>query len=338
MNTRDKFLLGVLGVVGTAWGVKTWLRRKRQIELFDRVVVITGASSGHGFILAQVAAEQGARLVIAARDSQALEKARTDLLERGARSVLVVPTDVREPQQAQRLIDRAIDHYGGIDVLINNAGIITVGPVEAMHLGDFHDAMATNFWGAVHTTMAVLPQMKKQGFGRIANVSSQGGKSAFPHMLPYTTSKFALTGFTEGLRAELVKDNILVTGIYPATMRTGGHTHARFKGNHEAEYAWFGAGDSLPLISTSARHVASTLLRAVCNGDPEVLVGWPTHLTAILNGLFPSLTAELRALAIHALPEPTNLDAPDIQGKDLRGTIPNLLNRAVPEQARPETA
>ena len=96
-----------------------------------------------------------------------------------------------------------------------------------MTLDDFQQAMATNFWGELlRRPWPSCPHMRAQGFGRIANVVSVGGKVAVPHLLPYTASKFALTGFTEGLRAELAKDNILVTGIYPGTIRTGGHTHA----------------------------------------------------------------------------------------------------------------
>jgi NAD(P)-dependent dehydrogenase (short-subunit alcohol dehydrogenase family) len=117
--------------------------------------------------------------------------------------------------------------------------------------------------------------MRAQRFGRIANVVSVGGRAAMPHLLPYTASKFALTGLTQGLRAELAKDNILVTGIYPATMRTGGHTHAWFKGNREAEYTWFALSDSVPILSTSAEYVARRLWQAVCNGDPRSPSGGP---------------------------------------------------------------
>lgn len=331
-------MLGLLAAGAAAWGVKSWLACRRRIELDGRVIVITGASSGHGLVLAQLAAARGARLALAARDADALHEARRDLLARGARDVLVVPTDVRDPDACRALIDRTLAHYGRIDVLVNNAGIITVGPVESMDLADFRDAMETNFWGAVNPTLAALPCMRSQGFGRIAFVNSQGGKAAMPHLLPYTASKFALTGFTQGLRNELARDNILVTGAYPATMRTGGHTHALFKGDREAEYTWFGLTDTLPGISVSAEYVARCVWRAVCDGVPEVHIGWPTHLSATANGLFPSLTAEVLTLVNRGLPGPENPRQPAVRGEDLRGTIPDLLNRAVPPRTRPEAS
>lgn len=338
MSNRDRILLGALAGAGLVWGTRAWLRYQRRIDLADRVVIVTGASSGHGFLVAQHAARRGAHLVLAARDGERLHDAEVELRRLGAASVLAVPTDVTDPVQVTRLVQQAIAAYRRIDILINNAGIISVGPVEAMTLDDFRSLMETNFWGAFHTTMAVLPYMKAQGFGRIGNVVSVGGLRAVPHMLPYTASKFALTGFTEGLRSELARDNILVTGIYPSTMRTGGHRHAWFKGQQEAEFTWFALGDSLPLISTSADRVARTLWQAVCDGEPSVIVGWPAKLIVALQALLPNEVAEVMALIDRALPPSTNLDAPAVQGETLEGTIPDVLNRAVPAAADPGRA
>jgi len=203
---------------------------------------------------------------------------------------------------------------------------------------DFRAAVDINFWGAFHTTMAVLPQMRAQRFGRIANVSSIGGKVAVPHLVPYTVSKFALTGFTAAMRTELARDNILVTGIYPSTMRTGGHAHAWFKGNREAEFTWFALSDSLPGLSTSAAHVARLLWKAVCDGEAEVIVGWPARLAVTVQALFPNEMAEIMTLADRLLPGPAHLDAPAVQGQDLGGTVAGMLNKAIPSGTRPGTA
>jgi len=338
MKRREKLLLATLLGVGTAWGAKAWLRSRRRIDLAGRVVVITGGTSGHGFIVARLAAEEGARLVIAARNPGELRAAEEELRQFGARDVLAVPTDVADPEQARALIARTMDHFGRIDVLINNAGIISVGPVEAMTLEDFQQAMATNFWGAVHTTLAALPAMRSQQFGRIGNVVSIGGKLAVPHLLPYSASKFALTGFTEGLRSEVAHDNILVTGIYPTTMRTGGHTHAWFKGNQEAEYTWFALSDSIPGVSLSAESVAGKLLEAIKNGDPELFVPRSSQIVAALHAMFPSWVAEGLSLLDRTLPAPTGTPGPAIQGQHLSGKIPATLNRAVPPSARPGTS
>jgi NAD(P)-dependent dehydrogenase (short-subunit alcohol dehydrogenase family) len=338
MRDRDKVMLGALAGAGLVWGTRAWLRSQRRIDLADRVAIITGASSGHGFLVARHAARRGAHLVLAARDGERLHDAEVELLRLGAASVLAVPTDITDPAQVDRLVQRAIGEYRRIDILINNAGVISVGPVEAMTLDDFRAVMATNFWGVYHTTMAVLPYMKGQGFGRIGNVVSIGGLVAVPHMLPYTTSKFALTGFTQGLRSELARDNILVTGIYPSTMRTGGHRHAWFKGEQQAEFTWFALGDSLPLISASADRVAKRLWQAVCDGEPTVIVGWPARFLVALQALLPNEVAEIMALVDRALPPPTNVGAPAVQGESLQGTIPNFLNRAVPAGVEPGRA
>lgn len=335
MKTRDKAALGLLAGAGALWGARVYLRNRRRITLADRVVIITGGTSGHGFLVARYAAEHGARIVLAARKPEELRAAEHELMEDGARDVLAVPTDVTDEGQVRALVARTLDRFGRIDILINNAGTILVGPMEAMTLDDYRRVMATNFWGALHCTLAVLPQMRAQKFGRIANVDSIGGLVAAPHLLPYTISKFALTGLTKGLRAELVKDNIFVTGIYPGTMRTGGHTHAWFKGDHQAEYTWFGLSDTVPLASISAERVARTLWRAILDGDPQVVIGWHARAAAALEQLAPNWSAEFLALVNQLLPAPTNLDAPAIQGQDLQGKVPNLLNRTIPGSTRP---
>ena len=253
-----------------------------------------------------------------------------------APDVLPVPTDVGEPDEAARLAARAVERFGRIDVLFNNAGIISVGPVQAMTRDDFEAVLKTNFWGALNVTLAVLPTMQAQGFGRIGNVSSVGGRFVIPHLVPYTTSKFALTGLTRALRAELARDGILVTGIYPSTIRTGGHTHALFKGDHEAEYAWFGLSDTLPGLSISAERAAEASIRAVCQGDPEVIIGLPARAAILADSLFPGWTDELNLLINRALPTPANLGEPAVRGEQLQGSVASLLNRLVPSGTRPD--
>jgi short-subunit dehydrogenase len=338
MRKRDAILLGALGGVGLLWGAKAVRRWRRRIDLTDRVVVITGASSGHGLIVARLAASRGAHLVIAARSIDQLHAAEPELIRAGARSVLSVATDVRDEAQARSLIDRTIAEYGHIDILINNAGIIQVGPLKAMTLDDFEQAMATNFWGAVHTTLAALPHMRAAGGGRIGNVVSFGGKVAAPHMAPYSASKFALAGFTQGLRSELAKNNIYVTGLYPGPMRTGGHANAIFKGDQKAEFTWFAISDSLPLASSSAETAAKRLLQGVCDGEAEVRVGLKTYLAAALQGLLPNETAELTALADRLLPASDNPDSGPVRGQDLDGPTPRWLNRMIPPATRPGPA
>lgn len=337
MKTHHKALLGLAGVGGLALAARALVRARRRIDLKGQVVVVTGASSGLGLIVARQAAEQGARLVLAARDSAKLNEAAAELQRLGA-EVIAVPTDVSDEGQARSLIVRAIDRFGRVDVLINNAGIIGVGPAETMTVDDYKAALATNLWGEIYPTLAVLPHMRAQGGGRIGNVVSVGGKVAVPHLLPYSVSKFALTGFTEGLRAELAQSGILVTGIYPGTIRTGGHAHAEFKGDRNAEYTWFALSDTVPGVSVSAHSAARRLWDAVTHGDPEVVIGWNARLAVVAHALFPELTIAALSVVNRLLPHAQQLHGPAVRGEDLSGRIPDLLNRAIPAGTRPEPA
>jgi NAD(P)-dependent dehydrogenase (short-subunit alcohol dehydrogenase family) len=334
MTRRHQIGIGLAAGAGLAWGLRALLRSQRKIELPGRVVIVTGSSTGLGLMIARQAVQAGAKVVLAARGEEALEAAASEL--RQIRSdVMAVPTDVSDQAQVQNLIDRTIQRFGRIDILVNNAGTIRVGPVEAMTVDDFEQAMATNFWGELYPTLAVLPQMRAQGGGRIANVVSVGGKLAFPHLLPYTASKFALTGLTEGLRAELAKDKILVTGIYPGTIRTGGHTHAYFKGDHQAEYTWFALSDLIPGVSSSAEAAARSLWNAVLHGDPEVIVGWNAKLAVLGHNLIPGWTMEALGLLNRVMPSGDNPEGPAVKGEQLMGTIPETLTRLIPSGARP---
>jgi NAD(P)-dependent dehydrogenase (short-subunit alcohol dehydrogenase family) len=303
--------------------------------LRDRVVVITGSDSGFGLVQARQVAEQGAIVVLAARDPDKLADAAESVRRDGARETLAVPTDVANPDQARRLIDLTVERFGRIDVLINTAGLMLVGAEPTLTIDDLQTLMNVNFWGAVYTSRAALRYMRPAKFGRIANVSSVGGRFAAPHMQAYTVSKFALTGYTKSLRPEALRDNVFVTGIYPSTIRTGGHRHAWFKGNEEAEYSWFSLGDVLPGVATSVETAAQRTIRAIQGGDPEVIIGLGARLKIAIDGLMPSWSAELMDLLEHAFPAPVNLGASAVQGKDLHGPVANFSNRMVPERTRP---
>jgi NAD(P)-dependent dehydrogenase (short-subunit alcohol dehydrogenase family) len=235
-------------------------------------------------------------------------------------------------------MDSTLNRHGRVDILLNNAGIIQVGPLETMTAADFEQAMATNFWGAAHCTLAVLPAMREQGFGRIGNIVSVGGLATVPHLAPYTASKFALTGLTRALRAELAPENILITGIYPGTMRTGGHAHALVKGDQTREYALFALSDSIPGLSSSAEAVAQAVWRGIQNGDAEVRVGWQSLLVPIVSTLAPNLFAEGLALLTRVLPGVSGPNPEQaVPGAHVPGKVAELLTRLVPPSGRPGT-
>jgi NAD(P)-dependent dehydrogenase (short-subunit alcohol dehydrogenase family) len=302
--TVSRGVLGWPGLATLAVGVivaRSMVRRARRMDLDGATVLVTGGSRGLGLVLAREFGRQGARVAICARDPDALARARADLVGRGVQVVAVV-CDVTRREEVDALVRRVVDDLGSIDVLVNNAGVIDVGPVETMTLDDYERAMATNFWGALHTTLAVLPGMRRRGRGRVVNVTSIGGKVAAPHLLPYTASKFALVGLSQGLRGELCREGILVTTVCPGLMRTGSPRNAGFKGQHRAEYAWFALGDSLPGISMDAERAARQIVAACRDGDAEVVLSMPARIVALAQGLAPGVMAEALCLVNRLLP------------------------------------
>jgi short-subunit dehydrogenase len=230
--------------------------------------------------------------------------------------VLTVSCDISAREQVQAMVHDVQHHFGRIDVLINNAGTIQVGPVELMTLNDYEEAMKVHFWGPLYTIFAVLPGMRQRREGRIVNISSIGGKVSVPHLLPYSASKFALVGLSEGLRAELAKDGIVVTTVCPGLMRTGSPGNASFKGQHRAEYTWFSIGDALPLVSQSAERAARRIIAACKRGDAEVVLSFPAKLATLVHDLFPGWTADVLGLAnTLLLPGPNGIGTAQLPGK-----------------------
>jgi NAD(P)-dependent dehydrogenase (short-subunit alcohol dehydrogenase family) len=305
------------------------LRGLKRMDFNGRTVVITGGSRGLGLLLARQLAAEGARVTIAARDQDELDRARADLAANGWH-VHVEVCDVGVRAEAERLIHDTVEREGRLDLLINNAGVMKVGPVEHMAHEDFEEAMAVHFWAPLHTTLAALPAMRRQGGGRIVNISSIGGKIGVPHLTPYCASKFALTGLSDSLRAELAKDQIFVTTVCPGLMRTGSPFNAWFKGNHRAEFTWFAISDSLPLASIDAGRAAAQVVDAARYGDAELVISLPARLAVIANALVPDVVALAMASANTAiLPAPTDGAGPDAHSgwQSLSDWAPSRLTR-----------
>jgi NAD(P)-dependent dehydrogenase (short-subunit alcohol dehydrogenase family) len=304
---------------------RSLVRRLSEYDLRGKIVLITGGSRGLGLVMAREFGKQGARLAICARDADELERARTDLCLRNI-EVLTIRCDITNQSDVEELMARINDCYGRIDVLVNNAGVIEVGPLEVMTLDDFHAAMDTHFWGPVYTTLAVLPQMRKRRSGRIVNIASIGGKVSVPHLVPYCSSKFALVGFSEGLRAELLKDRIRVTTVCPGLMRSGSARNAEFKGQHRAEYAWFSLSSASPLTSMKVERAARQIVTACKRGEAELTLSIQAQIAVLFHGLFPGTTADLMGLINYLLPEPGGIGENKAKGKDSSSFIsPSIL-------------
>jgi NAD(P)-dependent dehydrogenase (short-subunit alcohol dehydrogenase family) len=297
MKTREL----ALGLIGVYAGFRFALRMKRRISFAGKTVVITGGSRGLGLVIARRLARERAKLVLIARDRDELQRAELQLLELGAHT-MIVPADVGDREQVEAAIEQAIARFGTIDVLINDAGTIQVGPVEHMTLGDFERSMNVHFWGPLHAISAVLPEMRAKNFGRIVNIASIGGQVAVPHMAPYNASKFALVGLSDTLRAELAKDNIFVTTVCPILMRIGSARNAEFKGRAEEEYAWFRGLAAAPGISINAERAAARILRACKYGRANTFVSPLGRVLAVLTRIAPEVSAESMSLLNRVLP------------------------------------
>ncbi len=290
-------------------------RRARRYDLAGKVCLVTGGSRGLGLLLARRLVRQGARVAICARDEAEINRAR-DELKAVEPNVLAVQCDITRPEQVAGLVEGIHAHFGPVDVLINNAGIIQVGPIEHMTEADYQEAMAVHFWGPYYLTRAVLPDMKLRGGGRIVNISSIGGKVPAPHLAPYAASKFALTGFSHALRTELLKDNIYVTTVSPGLMRTGSPRQVWAKGQARKEYAWFKIGDSLPGLSMSAERAADKIIDALVHGDADLTLTLLARIGVKFHHLFTNTSLALAAMANRLLPSPGGIGAQRVRGAE----------------------
>lgn len=325
-------LLPLLLGAGVFLAARAALRRSRWFDLRDKVVLITGGSRGFGLLMAREFGACGAKVAICARDGDELAAAREDLRSCGI-DAYAIPCNLVVKEQVEQMVRDVTARFGRIDVLVNNAGTIQVGPMQVMTEEDYREAMDLHFWAPLHATVAVLPQMRGRGEGRIVNISSIGGIVPAPHLLPYTASKFALTGFSQGLRAELAKDNIFVTTVCPGLIRTGSPRNAWFKGQHRAEYAWFAISDSLPLTSMNAARGARRVVLACQRGEANLVLSIQAKLAATFHGLFPGLSTDFAALVNRALPRPGGIGTGRAMGKDSESAAAPSVLTALSERA-----
>jgi NAD(P)-dependent dehydrogenase (short-subunit alcohol dehydrogenase family) len=326
---RNRHLL--LGV-GIGAGIAAQILRRQKYDVCGKTVFITGGSRGLGLLLAREFARRGARVTIAARDAEALKRAADDI-RRFGEHVLAIESDITMREEADMAVNLIRQKFGPVDILINNAGTICVGPLEVMTIDEFRDSLNTHFWGPYFATMAVLHEMRERKQGRIVNISSIGGKISVPHLLPYCVGKFALTGFSEGLRSALLKDNVRVTTVCPGLMRTGSPRNALFKGNNEAEYAWFSISDAVPVISMNAERAARRIVRACIRGEAEVVLSLPAKLAVKFNALLPGITADIMSLANRVLPSAQESDTTVKTGKQSFSDVSPSWVTALNEQA-----
>ena len=215
-NSWRRILIKAACLAGAYAATRTAIAVSRRYDFRNRLVVITGGSRGLGLVLARRLADEGAALVLCARDRDELAVAAKELSRR-ATFVGTYVCDLSQAVEIDNLFARIRREIGSVDVLINNAGMIEVGPIELMTADDYERAMAVHFWAPLLCTEHVLPDMRRRGEGRIVNISSIGGEiGCAAYGSGIRVSKFALNGSSQGMRAELAKNGVYVTRFAPA--------------------------------------------------------------------------------------------------------------------------
>jgi NAD(P)-dependent dehydrogenase (short-subunit alcohol dehydrogenase family) len=335
MDDRSKNV-AMYAAAGALAGLAAWqyFWGSKQASLRGHVVVITGGSRGLGLQLARDFANLGCRVAICARTGEDLDVAREELESRGT-EILAMECDVRSRTEVEQFINAVTARFGRIDVLVNNAGIIQVGPIESMRLEDFEDAMDVMFWGTLYPTWTALPHMLERGRGRIVNITSIGGKVSVPHLVPYSCAKFAAVALSEGLRTELGPKGIQVLTVVPGLMRTGSFLNALFKGKQENEFAWFGLGATLPGMSMDVNRASSQIISAMRAGKAEHVLTAPAQILARLHGAFPELTTALMtAVNQYILPSAEGGSTDSVTGEEADRRLDSPLYRILTSLGR----
>lgn len=313
---KTKVIPTAIAVVAAAAGVGLLTLKRMRLHSFrNAVVVITGGSRGLGLELARRWGSEGARIAICSRSEEELRRAQTELAASGIQA-MAASCDVTDESQVRAFIAQVRSRLGEVDVLVNNAGVIQVGPVECMTRDDFRQAMDIHYWGALNTIEAVVDGMRRRRRGRIVNIASIGGKISVPHLVPYCGSKFALVGLSEGLHAELAQYGIQVTTVCPGLMRTGSPRNAQFKGKHRLEYAWFSVSGALPGLSVSSQRAAWRIVEGCRRGASTVTIS-PAAIVAVrLSGLLPRVSSTLLRLSNRLLPGAGGIGSRSVHGHE----------------------
>ena len=227
----------------------------------DRVALVTGASSGIGEATARALAAAGAKVAVAARRRERLDVLVQSIASAGGEA-FALTADVSDPDAAAEMVSAAQDHYGRLDILVNNAGVMYLEPTAEADLGRWRHMLELNVLGLIAATQAALPGMRGRRDGHIVNVASTAGRVANPGSAGYSATKFAVVGFSEALRKELVKDRVRVTVVEPGIVETELRDHVAHPGAREAITQFAGSVRQL-----QSEDVANAILYAV--SQPE---------------------------------------------------------------------
>jgi short-subunit dehydrogenase len=258
--------------------------------LRDRRVLITGASGGIGRSVAEGAAREGARLVLAARTSERLDELARGLAPHA--DVLAVPADVTVPEDRERLLRSAVDRFGGLDVLINNAGVASFGHFAESSEAILRQIMEVNFFAPAELIRLAVPVLMKGDQPAVVNIASMCGRRGIPAWTEYSASKFALCGLSEALRAEFVRFDIDVLLIVPGLTRSEFGEHLlRKAGRMKIDFS-----RGMP-----PEQVAEGILRALRKNRSETVLGWEARWILRVHRFLPRLVDALLARRVRKL-------------------------------------
>ena len=231
------------------------------MDITGKVVLVTGASEGIGAATAQVLSARGAKVALAARSLDKLNKLSSELTDSVA-----VQVDMTQPESITAMVDAVIQHYGRIDVLVNNAGRALRAPIATVKIADFQNILDLNLYGPLLAMQAVIPHMQEQGGGSIVNVSSNVSKMAIPTIGAYAATKYALNAVTLTARGELADDGIVVTVMHPGQTATSFGKNATVDQSMASAPPPSGGSNTTP---DTAQDVAERILEAITNGPAE---------------------------------------------------------------------
>ena len=254
----------------------------------NRVIWITGSSSGIGEATAYLFAKEGAKLILTALEANILEKVKTKALQLGAPAVELLPFDLARLDELNNLVGAALGKFGRIDILYNNAGISQRSNTIDTSIEVIHKIMDVNYFAPVILTKALLPKMVAQGGGHLVVTTSIAGKFGFPLRCAYSSSKHALYGFFETIQAEYFKQNIKVTVVCPGRVQTKISFYAL-----EKDGTPHGKIDRGQAGGVTAEYAAKKILQAISKGKQEVLIGKKELLMVYIKRFFPKLAAKI---------------------------------------------
>ena len=261
-------------------------------ELADKTAAVTGAASGIGRMLAVNLAHEGCNLAIADIDADGLQET-ASMINNGVR-VSTHVVDVSKRDQVLKFADEAAVHHGGVDIIINNAGVALGDFLECVPVEDFEWLMGINFWGVVYGTTAFLPYLKQRPEGHIVNVSSINGIMPNPNNGPYCSAKFAVKGYTETLCQEMHGTNIKVSCVHPGGIRTNIARNARY--NNALCSLTRDQGVALyenELLRMSADKAAKVIISGIRRDKRRILIGMDAKIIDLFTRLFPVTMVKL---------------------------------------------